>query len=146
MKKRLVEGGRGVKRDVFMRVAGSLKSSQKLNKSKKKRPAVISWVKPTKKRHVQQRPVAFLSYHLSDMELIHDWSPNSTNEELDVFTVESTQPSILETYHLELSSVTSDNLTPGPIEFYYAGSSDKYIDLAATKLSYGKVTCLLYSC
>ena len=79
------------------------------------------------------------------MELLHNWSPHSTKEELDVFTVESTQTSILETYHLELSSVTSD-LTPGPIEFYYAGSSDKYIDLAATKLSYGKVTCLLYSC
>ena len=59
MKKRLVEGGRGVKRDVFMRVAGNLKSSQKLKKSKKKRPAVISKVKPSKKRRVQQRPDAF---------------------------------------------------------------------------------------
>ena len=97
MKKMLVEGGRGVKRDVFMRLAGSRKSSQKLKQSKKKRPAVISWVKPTKKRHVQQRPVAFLSYHLSEMELIHDWSPHSTKEELDLFTVESTQTSILET-------------------------------------------------
>ena len=67
------------------------------------------------------------------MELIHNWSPHSTKEELDVFTVESTQTSILETYHLELRFVTSD-LTPGPIEFYYAGSSDKYIDLASIKL------------
>ena len=68
-----------------------------------------------------------------DMELIHDKSPHSTKEELDLFTVEPTQTSILETNQLELSSVTSD-LTAGPIEFYYAGSSDKYIDLAATKL------------
>ena len=67
------------------------------------------------------------------MELIHDKSPHSTKEELDLFTVEPTQIAITETNELELSSITTD-LSAGPIEYYYAGSSDKYLDLAATKL------------
>ena len=67
------------------------------------------------------------------MELIHHQSPESTKEELDLFTVEPTQTSILDTSDLELSSITTD-LTAGPIEFYYAGSSDKYLDVASTRL------------
>ena len=67
------------------------------------------------------------------MELIHEKSPHSTKEELDLFSLESTQTAITETNDLELSSVTT-YLTSGPIEFYYAGSSDRYLDLAATKL------------
>ena len=67
------------------------------------------------------------------MELVHEKSPPSLKEELDLFTVEPTQTAITDTSDIELSSTTTD-LTAGPIEFFYAGSSDKYLDVSSTRL------------
>ena len=67
------------------------------------------------------------------MALVHHDTIECTKSELDLFTVPTTQTSIIKGQWIEyhpLSNITDS----GPIEFNVSGSGEEYLDLARTQL------------